>query len=55
VLGAAAGDDGLDPAAPELAAVLVVVIAPVSEYPLGSAAWTPGLPSDGANSIDERQ
>lgn len=33
-----AGDEGLDPALPQQAAVLVVVVAPVSEEPLGPVA-----------------
>jgi hypothetical protein len=44
VLGLAAGDDGLDAAAPQLAAVLVVVVAAVGDDPIGalvkSARWT---------------
>ena len=55
VLGAASGDHGLHAAFPELAAVLVVVIAPVSEHPLGTLAGTPGLAGDRPNPVDEWQ
>lgn len=55
VLGAASRDHGLHAALPELATVLVVVIAPVGEHPLGPFAGAPWLPGDGANAIDEGQ
>ena len=55
VLGAASGDHGLHAAFPELAAVLVMVIAPVGEYPLGTLAGTPGLAGDGTDTVDQWQ
>lgn len=55
VLGVASGDHGLHTTLPELAAILVVVIAPVSEHPLSTPAWTPGLAPHGTDAVDERQ
>jgi hypothetical protein len=51
----ASGDHGLHAAFPKLTAVLVVVIAPVSEYPIGAPAGTPRLAGDGTDTVDERQ
>lgn len=55
VLGVAPSDHGLHPAFPELTAVLVVIVAPVCEYPLGAPAGAPGLARHGADAVDERQ
>lgn len=52
VLGAASSDHGLHAAFPELAAVLVMVIAPVCEYPLGTLTRTPTLTGDGTDPVD---
>lgn len=55
VHGAASGDHGLHAPRPELAAVLVVVIAPVGKQPLGASSWTPRPAGDRADTIDQRQ
>jgi multisubunit Na+/H+ antiporter MnhG subunit len=55
VLGAASGDHGLHAALAQFAAVLIVVIAPVSEHPLGTLARTPGLTGDRTDAVDQRQ
>jgi hypothetical protein len=55
VLGVAPGDHGLHAAFPKLAAVLVVVIAPVGEYPISALSGTPGLAGHRPNAVDERQ
>ena len=51
----ASRDDRLDPAAPELASVLVVVIAAVGEQLIGALAGATGLAPDRAEAIDERE
>lgn len=51
----AAGDQWLDAASPELAAVLVVVIASVSEQPIGALARAADLADDRDDAIDQRQ
>jgi hypothetical protein len=51
----APGDHELHTALPELAAVLIVVIAPVCEHPLRTLAGTPGLAGDRANPVDQQQ
>jgi hypothetical protein len=55
VLGGAAGDDRPDAAGPQLAAVLVVVIAAVGDQAVGTLAWPPGLAADRADTVDQRQ
>lgn len=55
VHGAAPGDHGLHAPRPELAAVLVMVIPPVGEEPLGAPSWTPRAAGDRADTIDQRQ
>jgi hypothetical protein len=55
VLGGAAGDDRVDAAGPQLAAVLVVVIAAVGDQAVGALAWPPGLAADRADTVDQRQ
>lgn len=56
VLDAAFGDDGFDPAGPEQAAVLVVVIAAIGEEPVGLAAWAAWLARDrlGVQLLEQR-
>lgn len=51
----APGDPGLDAAGPELAAVLVVVIAPVGEQPIGAPARAADLAGDRHDAVDQRQ
>ena len=55
MLGAAPGDHGLHAALPQLAAVLVVVIAAVGEHALGALAGTPELAGDRTDPVDQRQ
>jgi hypothetical protein len=55
VLGAAAGDDGLDAALAELAAVLVVVVAAVGDELFGSLARSPASAADRPHAIEQRQ
>lgn len=52
---AAPGDQRLDASTPELAAVLVVVIAPVGKQPVGALAGTSDLAGDRDDAIDQRQ
>jgi hypothetical protein len=52
---AASGDQGLDAAGPELAAVLVVIIAPVGEQPIGAPARAADLARDRPNAVDQWQ
>jgi hypothetical protein len=54
VLGLAAGDLGGDPALAELAAVLVVVVAAVGGYSLGSPARAAELAGHGRDPLDKR-
>ena len=54
VLGLAAGDLGFDPALPELAAVLVVVVAAVAGQPVGAVAWPADLAAHRRDTLDER-
>jgi hypothetical protein len=49
------GDQGLDAPAPELAAVLVVVIAPVGEQPVGASARAADPAGDRHDAIDQGQ
>jgi hypothetical protein len=55
VLLTAPGDQGLDATGPELAAVLVVVIAPVGEQPIGALAGTADLAGDRDDAVDQGQ
>ena len=55
VLGVAPGDDRLDAPAPELAAVLVVVIAAVGDELLGALARPARLAADRADAVDQGQ
>lgn len=54
VVFATAGDQGLDAASPELATVLVVVIAPVGEKPIGALARAADLAGDRHDAVDQR-
>ena len=54
VLGLPAGDLGPDPALPEFAPVLVVVVAAVSGDTVGSLARTTGLAGHRRDALDER-
>ena len=54
VLGLAAGDLRLDPSLPELAPVLVVVVAAVCGHPVGPAARAADLAAHGRDSLDQR-
>jgi hypothetical protein len=49
------GDQRLDATSPELASVLVVVIAPVGEQPIGALARAADLAGDRHDAIDQRQ
>lgn len=51
----ASGDQGLDATCPKLATVLVVVIAPVGEQPIGASARATDLAGDWHNTIDQGQ
>jgi hypothetical protein len=53
--GVAPGDHGLRPPCPQLASVLVMVIATIGEQPLGTSSRTSGLAGDRADAVDERQ
>jgi hypothetical protein len=55
VLAVSAGDDRLDAARPEFAAVLVVVVAAVGDETLSALARAAGLAGDGADVVDQRQ
>ena len=48
----AAGDHGFDASGPEQAAVLVVVVAAVSDHPVGSEAGPAREASDGRNAVE---
>jgi len=49
------GDQGLDATGPQLAAVLVEVIASVCEQPIGAAARTADLAGYGYDTVDQGQ
>lgn len=51
----APGDQGFDAAGPELATVLVVVIAPVGEQPVGTPARAADLAGDRDDAVDQGQ
>jgi hypothetical protein len=55
VLAGAPGDDGLDAASPERAAVLVVVIAAVGDQAVGAQTRPARLAADRSRPVDERQ
>jgi hypothetical protein len=55
ILGVAPGDQRLDAAAQELAAVLVVVIAAVGQEPVRALAWPARLALHGLDPVGERQ
>ena len=55
VIGAAAGDHRLDAASPELATLLVVVIAAIGEQPLGAFSGPPDLAAHRADPVDQRE
>ena len=55
VLFAAAGDQGLDAADPQLAAVLVEVIAAVGEQPIGAPARPADSAGDRHDAVGQRQ
>ena len=54
MFGLAAGDLGLDPALPELAPVLVVVVAAVGGDPLGASAGAADLAAHRWHPVDQR-
>jgi hypothetical protein len=47
-------DHGADPALPEQAAVLVVVVAAVGQERIGASAGSAGLARDGGNLVEQR-
>lgn len=51
----APGDQRLDAAGPKLAAVLVVVIAPIGEQPIGAPARAADFAADRHDAVDQRQ
>lgn len=55
MVSATAGDHGLHASRPQLAAVLVVVIAAVREHPLGSSAWVSSPAAHRPDGVDQRQ
>ena len=55
VIGLAAGDDGFDATLPDQSAVLVVVIAAVSDQPVGSVSGSSRPATDGWHGIQQRQ
>ena len=55
VLCLAASDHRFDPALPELAAVLVVVVAAVGDQAVGAAAWPADAAADGRHGVEQRQ
>jgi hypothetical protein len=55
MLGRAASDHRPHAAAPQFAAVLVVVIAAIGDHPVGALARPAAFARDGANPIDERE
>jgi hypothetical protein len=55
MLCAALGDHGLDPACPELATILVVVVAAVGDELLSALARTTGLPAHRTDLVNERE
>lgn len=54
VLGLAAGDDGFDPAFADEAAVLVVVVAAISDHALGTLAGSADGAADGRHLVEQR-
>jgi hypothetical protein len=55
MVSATAGDHGLYATRPQLAAVLVVVIASVREHPLGASAWVSSPAAHRPDGVDQRQ
>ena len=55
VRGLAAGDHGLDPALPYLAAVLVVVVAAVGDQAVGTATRPADVAAHGRHGVEQRQ
>lgn len=55
MVGAAASDHWLDAARPQLATVLVVVLAAVREHSLGSSSGVSSPAAHRPNSVDQRQ
>jgi hypothetical protein len=55
MVSATARDRGLYPARPQLAAVLVVVIASIREHPLGPSAWVSSPAAHRSDGIHQRQ
>ena len=53
VRGLASRDHGLDPARPDAAAVLVVVVAAVAEHPFGAAAWPADAAADRRDAVEQ--
>ena len=53
VVGLASSDDGFDPSLPDEAAVLVVVVAAVSDQGPRPAAWPSGPASDGWHPLEQ--
>jgi hypothetical protein len=55
VLGLAAGDDRLDAALPDVAAVVVVVVAAVGDQRPRPASWTADAAADGRHSVEQSE
>ena len=55
VLALAAADQGLDRSLPELAAILVVVVAAVSDQLVGTAAWPAAAAAHRRHALQQRQ
>ena len=53
VVGLASGDHWFDPAFPDQAAVLVVVVAAVGEQCLGSSSWSADAAADGRYPVEQ--
>jgi hypothetical protein len=55
VASVAAGDDRFDAAAPDEAAVLVVVVAAIGEHGVRSAAWPAGTAANRGDAVEQRE
>lgn len=55
MVSATASDHGLHATRPQLAAVLVMVIASVREHPLGPSAWVSSPAAHRSDGVDQRQ
>jgi hypothetical protein len=53
VLGTAAGDHWFDASEPQLAAVLIVVVAAIGDHPVGALARPAAFARDGADPVDQ--